>query len=112
MYDSEFSGGDLSTSLTHQLALIYRPLISGEEVDPHLVVHIPSVQQQQGSSDCGLYAIAFALHAACGDDMKDLEFNQTQMRSHLLECFRKKELVRFPTVRNAAGVTITSPIGK
>ena len=45
MYDSKYSGGDLDSSLTHQLALIYRALITveedGEEVDPHLVVHVP-----------------------------------------------------------------------
>ena len=103
MYDSKYSGGDLDTSLTHQLALVYRTLITveedGEEVDPHLIVHIPPVQQQKGSSDCGLYAIAFAVHAACGDHLKDLKFDQTQMRIHLLQCFRKKELVRFPTTR-------------
>ena len=38
------------------------------KVDPHLIVHIPPVQQQKGSSDCGAYAIAFAVHAALGDD--------------------------------------------
>ena len=47
MYDSKFSGGDLDTSLMHQLALVYRALITveedGEEVDPHLIVHIPPV---------------------------------------------------------------------
>ena len=103
MYDSKFSGGDLDTSLMHQLALVYRALITveedGEEVDPHLIVHIPPVQQQKGSSDCGVYAIAFAVHAALGDDVEHLEFDQTQMRNYLLQCFRKRELVRFPTIR-------------
>ena len=103
MYDSKFSGGDLDTSLMHQLALVYRALITveedGKEVDPHLIVHIPPVQQQKGSSDCGIYAIAFAVHAALGDDVEHLEFDQTQMRNHLLQCFGKRELVRFPTIR-------------
>ena len=88
MYDSKFSGGDLDTSLMHQLALVYRALITveeGGEVDPHLIVHIPPVQQQKGSSDCGVYAIAFAVHAALGDDMKHLDFDKTQMRNHLLQ---------------------------
>ena len=52
MYDSKCSGGDLDTSMTHQLALVYCALITveedGEEVDPHLIVHIPPVQQQKG----------------------------------------------------------------
>ena len=101
MYDSKYSGGDLDTSLTHQLALICCALITAEkngEVDPHLIVYIPSVQQQTGSSGCGLYAIAFAVHAALGNDVKHLEFNQIRIRKHLLQCFRKKELVPFPTI--------------
>ena len=39
VYDSKFSGGDLSSSLTHQLASIYRLLAErededGDEIDP------------------------------------------------------------------------------
>ena len=53
--DSRFSGGDLSLSLTHQLGLIYRPLIikeeGGEEVDAHFDVNIPPVQEQSGLAD-------------------------------------------------------------
>ena len=30
----------------------------GEEVDAHLVVHISLVQQQNGLTDCGVFAIA------------------------------------------------------
>lgn len=51
MYDSMYSGDDLIPSLTHQLALIYRGLITkeedGEDVDPQLVVYISPVQQQK-----------------------------------------------------------------
>lgn len=95
MYDSKYSGGDLSSSLTHQLAFIYRTLIVREdrEVDPHLTVHIPPVQQQQGVDNCGIFAIAFALHALLGDKMEETEFDQHQMRAHLLDCLRKKQLV-------------------
>ena len=71
VYDSKYSG-DLDSSLTRQLALIYRALITVEEdgVDPHLIVHVLPVQQQKGSSDCGVYAISFAVHAALGDDVQ------------------------------------------
>ena len=96
MYRSRFSGGNLNHSLTHQLALIYRSLITmqeyGEDVDPHFVVRVPPLQQQNGMNDCGVYAIAFALHAALGDTLNDIEFNP-KMRAHLLQCFRKKELL-------------------
>ena len=36
----------------------------------NLYVHIPPVQQQRGSADCGVVAIAFAFHAAMGDEIK------------------------------------------
>ena len=73
-------GGDLSSSLTHQLSLIYRPLIINEEVDPHLKVYIPPVQQQDGQSDCGAFAIAFALHALLCDKLEMIEFDRSQMK--------------------------------
>ncbi len=103
MYDSRYDGGNLDSSLTRQLALVYRSLITaeedGEEIDPHLTVHIPPVQQQRGSSDCGVFAIAFAIHAALGDDVEYIDLDQTLMRNHLLERFRRKAIERFPTTR-------------
>ena len=101
VYGSMFTGGDLSSSLTHLLALMYRPLITkedGEEVDAHLVVHIPPVQQQNGLADCGVFAIAFALHTALGHKVPDLEFDQSKMRSHLLKCLTDRRLLPFPTL--------------
>ena len=41
----------------------------GEVVDPHIPVHIPNLPQQ-GVTDCGVYAIAYAFHAASGDNLK------------------------------------------
>ena len=90
VYDNRFFGGDLSSSLTHQLALIYRLLFTkeedGEEVDACIDIHIPPVQQQSGRADCGVFAMAFALHTALGHRVPDLEFDQAKMRSHLLKC--------------------------
>ena len=90
VYDSRFSGGDLSSSLTHQLVLIYRLLFTkeedGEEVDAYIDVHIPPVQQQSGWADCAVFAIPFAMHTALGHREPDLEFDQAKMRSHLLKC--------------------------
>ena len=74
---------------------MYRPLViteeDGEEVDPHLVVHVPPVQQQNGASDCGVFAIAFAVHKLLGDNLKEIEFDQDQMRNHLLGCLKKRK---------------------
>lgn len=71
-------GGDLSSSLTHQLASIYRPLVIREEVDPHLVVYVSPVQQQIGKDDCGAFAIAFAVHLLLGENWKRLNLTRAK----------------------------------
>jgi len=48
-------------------------------VDAYLNVHIPPVQQQSGLADCGIFAIAFALHPVLGHRVPDLEFDQVKM---------------------------------
>ena len=40
--------------------------------------------------------MAFAYHAAIGDDLETITFDQGQLRKHLLHCFEEKELSRFP----------------
>ena len=97
MYDSKFSGSELSSSLTHQLAEVYKTLKTQEDDVTSLAVQIPPVQQQNGSNDCGLFAIAFALHAALGDNVEELEFDQSKMRDHIQKCFGKKYLDPFST---------------
>ena len=44
------------------------------ESDPELVVKVPEVQQQSGVCDCGLFAVAFTLHVALGDDRSTQHF--------------------------------------
>ena len=36
------------------------------------------------------------VHLAIGDDVSKLNFDQAQMRQHLLKCFQKKEMLPFP----------------
>ena len=98
IYDSMFTG-DRSSSLTHQLALLYRTLSEEDEGDVVLHVVVPNVQQQLGGNDCGLFAIAFAVHAALGESVEKLEFDQAQMRDHLIKCFTKKKMLPFPTLK-------------
>jgi len=99
VYDSKFNG-KLHPSLTHQLARIHKCLAitmdeDNESTDPELVVKVTKVQQQLAISDCGVFAIAFALHVALGDNLQII-FDQSQMRHHLLGCFQKKKLQPFP----------------
>ena len=55
-------------------------------MDPMLIVAIPSVQQQKGIDDCGLFAIAiaFALHLALGHDVAKIVFAQSEMHCEML----------------------------
>ena len=87
--------------MTHQLALIYRSLViskdNGEEVAPHLMVNVSPVQYQYEVNNCSVFAIAFTLHKLLGDNLEDIEFDQCQMRDHLLDCLKKRNFSHFPT---------------
>ena len=54
---------------------------------------------QCGSTDCGLFAIAFAAALANGDQPGGLQFTQTNMRKHILQCFKTQYLTPFPITR-------------
>ena len=53
-------------------------------------------QQQQNGKDCGLFAIAYAFHAALGDDVTIMHFDISKMRQHLIYCLDREELSPFP----------------
>jgi len=46
-------------------------------------------QKQKGSSDCGVFAIAFAAATAQG-------INPSNTRAHLVHCFNEKNFTHFP----------------
>ena len=101
IYDSSFSKGEFEHTLQEQLAVIYNRFInfvndSGDEMDPTLIVATPGVQQQKGIDDCGLFAIAFALHLALGHDVAKIVFAQSEMRSHLVKCYQMGYFEPFP----------------
>ena len=56
----------------------------------------PWVQSQIGDSDCGLFAIAFAIALCNRDDPSHLTFDQVKMRPHLVECFATGKMTPFP----------------
>ncbi|KAL5487221.1 hypothetical protein EMCRGX_G019798 [Ephydatia muelleri] len=60
-------------------------------------VNVATVQKQRGSDDCGVFAIAFALHAALGHCLEEIEFDQATMRDHLLKCYTTRNFTPFPT---------------
>ena len=56
------------------------------------------VQKQDGGSDCGLFAIAFITSICNGQDPTVLRYNQSAMRSHLLQCIEQGHMTPFPSV--------------
>ena len=75
-----------------QFARIYAAV--GEE-GGMLITRI-EVQRQEGGIDCGAFAIAFAYHAAIGDDLRQIQFDQQRMRGHIVQCFEKRKFSPFP----------------
>lgn len=59
-----------------------------------------NVQHQDGTSDCGLFALAFATAIYIGTDPTSVTFNQRQMRTHYLNCIQKGHIEQFPLSRS------------
>ena len=70
----------LSPCMKTQLAQIYQLALKN---------NMP-VQQQQNDKDCGLFAIAYAFHAALGDDVIIMHFDISKMRQHLIYCLDRE----------------------
>ena len=68
--------------------------------EPSFTMRFINVQIQSGASDCGLFALAFAVALCEGKDPHNCLFDQTQMRNHLAMCFEKCELTDFPASTN------------
>jgi len=67
-----------------------------------IVVQYIKMQEQFGASDCGLFAIATATTICYGQDVCMLEFDQSVMRKHLLQCFQSGAMLPFPSHSIAA----------
>ena len=59
-------------------------------------VKMVECQKQHGSNDCGLFSIANATAIVNGIDPKKLKYIQSDMRTHLLQCFQQGMMTVFP----------------
>ena len=91
IYDSLYYG-TLKDDLQEQLRALY-----GNEKS--LEVKVQRVQQQQGSSDCGLFAMAYMFVLVSGSDPAKQKYRQSELRSHLLMCLKEKTVKPFPVER-------------
>ena len=55
------------------------------------------VMEQQGASDCGLFAQAFITSICMGEDPTVKVYNQSKMRQHLQSCIEKGQIRPFLT---------------
>ena len=96
-FDCRKAGSHLSSTLTHQLCQVYRTSICESGGNSFIAVNVATVQKQCGSDNCGVFAIAFALHSALGHCLEEIEFDQATMQNHLLKCFTTRNYTPFPT---------------
>ena len=59
-------------------------------------INMVKVQKQQGTKDCGLFAIAMMTSLAHDEDPSDITYDQSKFRSHRIECFVAQQLTTFP----------------
>ena len=71
-------------------------------------------QLQDGSADCGLFALAFAAVLAAGGHPSAYLFHQQAMRKHLHQCLTMNRFSPFPTRRigreNRKAARISQPV--
>ena len=96
VFDSKWH--DLTTETEIQLAQIY-----GDERD-ELRVEICPAQQQDGTVDCGVFAIAFATDLCSGLEPVAAIYDQEKMRQHLLTCLQNRKLLPFPRMKKAGKI--------
>ena len=75
VYDSLYNSTDISTQM-QIAALIHTP-------DPVIELDIQQTQFQVGSSDCGLFSIAYATNLTYGNNPAAYRYKQELLRSHL-----------------------------
>ena len=71
--------------MKEQMAIIYKEATQSNV----LTVRAMSIQQQTGGVDCGLFAIAFACHAALVEKLGKVTFEQKNLRPRLVHCFEQ-----------------------
>ena len=89
VYDS------LHQTLPHSIKMQVAALLNTKEEE--IVVHHANVQQQKNFSDCGLFAIAFAMSICNEQCPEELCYDTTVMRRHLFDCFEHQKMQPFPS---------------
>ena len=79
-----------TSELTSQITAIYSP---DDSIPEYFRAKIQA--EQTGSTDCGLFAIAFATDLAFSNNPSTIVHDQANMRTHLQQCLEMKHLIPF-----------------
>ena len=66
------------------------------------------VQKQVGSSDCGLFSLAFATDLCFGLEPKNQKYNQKEMRQHFVCCLESGKMTPFPKTERRVPLPLSS----
>ena len=91
VFDSMPSLSRTSMSLQYQAAAILKT------AEKEFTLRFIDVQRQNGTDDCALFALAFAVALCNGRDPHSSRFMQPLMRSHLEACLENENLSEFPS---------------
>ena len=58
---------------------------------------VHKIQFQKGTSDCGLFSVAYATDLAFGNDPASYMYKQNLLRSHFTSCISNNALTPFPS---------------
>jgi hypothetical protein len=89
-------------NLLEQMAAIYHPG-SDNATMARMTQQVYIANKQRGAKDCGLFAIAYAVDLAQGVEPSNIKYDQARMRRHLLGCFARGAIKRFPRQRAPEG---------
>ncbi|XP_041452595.1 uncharacterized protein LOC121405721 [Lytechinus variegatus] len=78
--------------------------------DTQISVEIQPVQLSKDFTDCGLFAIAFAVSVLYSEDPALVCYDITSMRDHLYHCFQKRSLIPFPKIDKSMERTVKRTI--
>ena len=91
IYDSLHTIPDVESSIVKQACVILNSFEST------ITINVIDVQTQQGTSDCGVFALAMAADLCRDLDPATVSYHQEKMRSHLKQCYEKSHLSPFPS---------------
>ena len=89
LYDSSLALG-VSTSIEMSVSHMLR------SPESSISIKLMNSDIQPNTNDCGVYAIAFVVSLASGKERAYLHFENSKMRSHLLNCLHSGVLTEFP----------------